>query len=313
MHLVIPFAAPLPEAGQEALRALRLPNLAALLGQLAPPQPGDRDEGDEWSMSPPHERVLARERGLAFEDGLVPTAAWQAREDGLATGTAPWGLLTPSHWVLGSEQLNLSDPEALALEEAESRRFLEAVRELFESEGFELVYGAPTRWYASHPGLAGLPTAALDRVIGRNVDRWLDPHPRARLVRRLQSEVQMVWQHHPLNEAREARGLPQVNSVWLSGCGVAPEGAPPPDLTVDERLRRPALEQDWAAWQRAWEALDAEALAGLREAAQGGGAARLTLCGERSASTLRLRPAGVWSRLSAIARRPDPRELLAGL
>jgi hypothetical protein len=56
MHLVIPFAAPLSEPGKEALRSLRWPHLQALLAGRT----GQRDEGDELGLSPPHERALAR-------------------------------------------------------------------------------------------------------------------------------------------------------------------------------------------------------------------------------------------------------------
>jgi hypothetical protein len=36
---------------------------------------------------------------------------------------------------------------------------------------------------------------------------------------KLQNEVQMAWFEHPLNEAREARGLPAINSIWLHAQG----------------------------------------------------------------------------------------------
>ena len=44
---------------------------------------------------------------------------------------------------------------------------------LFDSEGYVLTWGAPLRWYIAHESLSELPTASIDRVIGRNVDRWL--------------------------------------------------------------------------------------------------------------------------------------------
>src|SRR5258707_13045446 len=38
---------------------------------------------------------------------------------------------------------------------------------------------------------------------------------------KLQNEVQMAWFEHPVNEAREARGLPAVNSIWFHAQGSA--------------------------------------------------------------------------------------------
>ena len=54
---------------------------------------------------------------------------------------AAWGLLTPTHWQVGREQIVLRDPAALELDEAESRALLQAVRELFESRGLGAALG----------------------------------------------------------------------------------------------------------------------------------------------------------------------------
>ncbi|WP_442975439.1 hypothetical protein, partial [Salmonella enterica] len=96
-----------------------------------------------------------------------------ARADGLDPGDLAWGLLTPAHWQLGREHLTMGDPDALALDAGESRAYFDAVRPLFESEGWLCAWGAPTRWYVAHASLTELPTASLDRVIGRNPDLWM--------------------------------------------------------------------------------------------------------------------------------------------
>lgn len=278
MQLLIPFAAPRAAPWAE-LSGLALPNLQRLLAQWAET---DRDEADELSLSPPHERALARALGWQGSDGRLPWAAQAAAADGIDVGDLAWGLLTPAHWHLGTDQVSLIDPAALMLDAAGSKALFAAVQELFTSQGWLLAWGAPLRWYAAHESLAELPCAALDRVVGRNVDRWLGHDPGLRSIRRLQSEVQMVLYGHPLNEAREARGLLPVNSFWLSGCGMAqPATGTPP--TVDERLRAPALVGDWAGWARAWETLDEGPLRLLAEAGPATRAS-LTLCGDRSAA-----------------------------
>lgn len=304
VHLVVPFAVPLAEAGRATLSSLALPRLQAL---LAASPGGVRDDGDEFSLSTPHERAIARALGLSGADGQIPWAARQARQDGIDTADLAWGLLTPVHLHVGTEQVSLTDPAGLALGEEESRAIFDAVRELFTSEGFAMLWAAPLRWYVAHECLAELPTASLDRVVGRNIDRWLPGSASARLVRRLQNEVQMLLYTHPLNDAREQRGLPPVNSLWLSGCGMAQaDAAASPAL--DERLRDPALREDWPAWARAWEALDAGPLAGLLARLRAGETVRLTLCGERSGETfspewgLRAR-LGAWLRAPSVAPR----------
>ena len=310
MHLIVPFAAPLSDAGRAAARSLELPNLSRLLALL---DPQGRDEGDEWSLSPPHERALARVLGLSGADGAIPWAARHARADGVDVGDLAWGQIAPVHWHLGTEQVSLVDPATLMLDETTSRELLDAVRELFTGDGFVLAWGAPGRWYAAHESLASLPTASLDRVVGRNVDRWLGSDPAARRLRRLQAEVQMLLHAHPLNAARESRGLLPVNSFWISACGVAQAERPAPGLVVDERLRGPALAENWAAWVKAWESLDATSVADCAAALGQGASAQLTLCGERSSASFSAARAGTWRRLRTRWQAPAWPALLESL
>jgi hypothetical protein len=302
MHLMIPFAAPLSEAGRQAAAALALPKLQALLRHL---QVQDVDTGDEWSLSPPHERALARALGLQGADGLLPWAARQAQADGVPAAPLDdagcgWAWLTPAHWHLGTDQVSLMDPQHLMLDDSSSRLFCTAVEPLFSSEGFALHYGAPLRWYLAHPSLASLAAASLDRVIGRNVDRFLSNEGTAGRLRRLQSEAQMLLYTHPANDQRQAQGLLPVNSFWLSGCGAPQRPSAAPDTAapqVDARLRAPALAEDWAAWVKAWDTLDEGPLAALNAAVVAGKPVQLTLCGERSALTLASAPRSLWRRL----------------
>jgi hypothetical protein len=292
MHLIVPFAAPLSEAGRQALQTLKLPNLEAMVSGLAPAL---RDDGDEYALSPPHERAHARALGLAGADGELPWAALQAADDGLDTGDLAWGWVTPVHWEVAADHIRLADPAALQLAEAESRAFFDAVQPLFESEGVLLAWGAPDRWYAAHESLRELPTASLDRVINRPLDAWLPRAPQARLLRRLQNEVQMLLHTQARNVEREEQGALTLNSFWLSGCGVRqPVRAEKP--VIDDRLRQPALAEDWAAWREAWQALDAS------WASPAARPATLVLCGERGAMQFDTTPRSLWHRLRGTLR-----------
>jgi hypothetical protein len=315
MHLIVPFAGVMSEAGRAAVRELALPHLArALDGMglqwLAAPAGADPEE-PELSLTPPHEHVRALAWGLTVADGQVPWGALEAARLGLPGAERAWGRLTPAHWQLGTEQITMLAPQLLALDSAASAAFLEAVRPLFETEGFELHATEAGHWLASHPVLADLPCASLDRVIGRNVDLWLPADPRARLVRRLQNEVQMFLYTHPLNEEREGRGALPVNSFWLDACGMAPASQGTASLASsaavieDDRLRAPALTEDWFAWSRAFAQLDEGPIAQALQAAGEGHPVKLSLCGERQACTLTLRPLTAWQRLRR-AWRPPP-------
>lgn len=346
MHLIVPFAGVMSEAGRAAVRDLALPQLARALDgmelQWLGAPAGADPAAPELSLTPPHEHVKALAWGLSVTDGQVPWAALEAARLGLPgagggssagaiteanaesqavsdTGASAgyqvgsvkaWGRLTPAHWQLGTEQITMLAPQLLDLDSAVSTAFLEAVRPLFETEGFELHATAAGHWLASHPVLANLPCASLDRVVGRNVDLWLPADPRARLVRRLQNEVQMFLHTHPLNEEREQRGALPVNSFWLDGCGMAPATAVAggragsADVIEDDGLRAPALNEDWFAWSRAFAQLDEGPVAQALQAAREGHPVKLSLCGERQACILTPRPPTAWQRLRTAWRRP---------
>ncbi len=293
MHLIVAFAAPPQESMHAARPTVAAPALDRLLRHWAEVR---RDDADVSTLSPPHERALAAALGLTGTDGCLPWAARQAAQDGVEVGAQAWALLTPAHWLVGSDGVHLADPATLALSDEESRTLFDAVRPLFESEGYATAWGAALRWYAAHPSLQGLATASLDRAAGRNIAAWLPRQPEAKRARRLQNEVQMLLHGHPLNAAREAAGRLVVNSFWLSACGVA-QPASAADVQVDDRLRGPSLRGDVAAWCTAWQALDSQRVAPLLAAAERGRPARLTLCGERSSVELAPRGRGWWRRV----------------
>jgi hypothetical protein len=309
MHLLIPFASATSEAATQVARDLALPQLERLLARLTPTT---RDNGDADSWLPPHERALAAAWGWDAAATTLPFAALAAAADGIDVGTQCWGLVTPVHWQVGRDHVALADPALLALDNTESRELFDAVRELFESEGFVLAWGAASRWYAAHESLVALPCASLDRVVGRNVEPWLPRPPQAKLLRRLQSEVQLLLYPHPVNDAREARGALTVNSFWLSGCGRA-QPADTAAVQIDDHLRAPLLANDFAAWAEAWRVLDAGAIAELLARAERGESVALTLCGERSAQRFEALPRSLRQRLSSRWNAAAPHHILEGL
>jgi len=275
-HLLIPFAASPALADQQAMQQLALPQLDALLARLSL---AECDLQEATYFAPPHERALARHVGLP--ERATPWAAWQAR-----SSEGAWAFVTPCHWQVGADCVTLMEPAELALNEADSRALLTILAPWFAEDGIVLSYDLPTRWLARGGVFADLETASLDRVIGRNVRAWLPDAQQARTLHRLHSEMQMLLYTHPFNEARTARGLPTVNAFWLHGAGcleTLPASSALPEMPMT--LRAAALREDGAAWAHAWSALDNGAVAQLLTHVKAGGAARLTLCGERAAWT----------------------------
>lgn len=302
---MIPHASSAGEAATPLLAELPLPRLSLLLGLLQPHGPCLGN--DEYSFNTPLELALAGLRGGDNQaeapaqalPGTLPTAAWLAHSHGLSTAGQAWALLTPLHLSVGSDQITALAPAALNLSEAESRKFFATLAELWPAgEGWQAHWIGPTQWLIAHPKLAGLASASLDRVVQRSVDAWM---PQARGLRTLQNEVQMLLHGQALNDAREASGALTLNSVWISGCGAAEATALPADLQLDERLREPLLNGDWAAWAEAWRALDAGPVAQALTLANSSQTVQLTLCGERHAQSYALPPRPplrrLWQRL----------------
>jgi hypothetical protein len=285
-HLLIPFASASEPGCRAVLSQLKLPHLSALLGLLVAEH---TDEGDDHSLSPPHERVLARALGLCatdgrpYGDGQIPWAAAQSE-----TPALPQAWFMPCHFQVGMEQVTLLPGEQLGVSEAESRALLAALAPFAAEDGIALRFETATRWHASGEALRALACASLDRVSGRQVDAWMPESPAnpagAQLLKRLQSEAQMLFYTHPVNDAREAARQVPVNGFWVCGAGAHTSGAPLQAApAIPDALSLAALKADWAAWQQAWEALDSSYIRELLQAARQGQPVALTLCGERSA------------------------------
>jgi hypothetical protein len=308
MHVLIPFASTLSETSRQTFRQLNLPHLSQLLTRLTPGKPIG---GDEQRLSMPHELALARIYGWSVDDdGCLPWAARLAAQDGIPVRNEAWGLLSPVHFHIGTDHVTLADPQALRLSAQESHTLFEVVKPLFESEGWTMAWGGPTRWYCAHDSLDGLATASLDRVIGRNIQLWMPTAEQSRLVRRLQNEVQMLLYQQPLNDHRVGLGALPVNSFWLSGCGRPQRATEPADLQIELSLREHALARDWPAWAQAWKALDAGPLRELLERSKRHEPVGLTLGGDRVAQTFSPEARGLWARLSGGLRATSPAPLL---
>jgi len=308
-HLLLPFAACSADAWLPTLQSLPQHGLKHLGQLLQGMRLVQTDTRAAESLSPPHERALARARGVATlqtPEGLLPWAASEAlAHPGAGHGQA-WAWITPCHWAMGHLHATLSDPALLDLQENESRALLALMQPYFETDGITLHYQMPGRWLAEGEVFRGLPTASLDRVLARNVDAWLPAGPQAGPLRRLQNEMQMLLYTHSFNDARESQRQLPVNSFWISGTGDLP--APALELqghwpaSAPRSLAQAVFSEDWAAYAAAWQALDAGEIAQLLARQRAGDTVRLSLCGESSAQTFETRRTSLWSKFSSLFR-----------
>ena len=131
------------------------------------------------------------------------------------------------------------------------------------------------------------------------MDDWIPRQDAAKLLRRLQNEMQMLLYTHPVNNAREAARVPTVNAFWLSGTGALDADWQPAteSLTVAADLQTAAIHDDAAAWAAAWQALDAGPVQQALDAANRGEPVQLTLASLAHARSFHTAPLTFWTRL----------------
>lgn len=312
LHLLVPGAG-LPRAGDDRLAvqaaAPALPHLQSLLARM---QAAATITLPEDSLSMPHEIALARLNGLPDTPGHVP---WAAFECSLAGSPCAW--IKPCHWQVGTDHVLLGDPAELALDEQTSRALMAAAAPYFAEDGITLQWRMPGAWLAMGEVFRGLPALSMERAIGQRItpEVFETSARHSPVLRRLQNEMQMLFYTHPVNDARQARGLAPVNSFWVTGAGVLDAPASPArGLKLETRLQPYALRHDAAAHAAAWQAVDADDCARLLAALQAGQDVRLTLCGTQRAVTYAPAAPGLLQRAARLfGARPDVSGALAAL
>lgn len=316
-HLIIPGALlPLPD-GHPRPPLPPLPHLDALLRQL---RPAGHIECDDEGPADPAELATALAMGLPAEPGKIP---WAALESGTIGTPCAW--LVPCHWQLGMDHVLLTDPVHLHLTEDQSRALLASVEPLLMEDGIKVRHQMPQAWLAEGEVFRELSTWSIARAVGHRLTPTLlastPVASNAALLRRLQSELQMVFYTHPVNEARERAGQLPVNALWIAGAGVLAEPIPlRPELQVENRLvmaeqaeTGSSLDQAIAAHHEAWKALDADSGRRLLDSAKAGREVRLVLCGPRQALAFAPARDGLLGRISRIFDRPQLGEILKQL
>jgi hypothetical protein len=154
----------------------------------------------------------------AFElgEGVYPAGALTLAAQGADPGEDSWARADPVHLRVMDDRLIVVPAETFALRAEESQALCEALNAHFA--GMEFGVAQPRRWYAKL-GQIEENRPALDAA-GTALELPKQTAP-------LLTEIQMVLHSHPVNETREARGEPPVNSLWLWGAGRAPRARAP--------------------------------------------------------------------------------------
>ncbi|HEX9396830.1 MAG TPA: hypothetical protein VF943_08855 [Burkholderiales bacterium] len=302
---------------------------------------------------PSIELLLARSRrrnetALPFESWLlrsfqstsenIPAGALTVLAAGREPGAASWVRADPVHLRVMRDHLAVLPPEGLEISRKEADALCDALNRHFAGS-FVIEAVEPRRWCARLSKELAVGNAPALESAGREMAQPRDSGP-------LLTEIQMLLHAHPVNAAREARGEPVLNSLWLWGAGRAAGGASPwnavlsaeplarglarlagarhaplpaaaawleraPEvgrvLVVLDALRAPAALEDFAAYGENLHALEATWFAPLLAALRSGRAGMLTVHVPDSAASFET----VRGDLRRFWRRPHPLESLA--
>ena len=149
--------------------------------------------------------------------------------------------LQPVHLHATRDHLILMGQNQIDLTAEESAQLLNAALPFIE-EDFQspILFQNQHYWFIPAGPFSSLASYSVDQAHGRNIDWWMprDTHEEgiAKRWRKLQNEVQMLWHIGPVNEEREQRGMPSINSLWISGIGKLNDVKPAELLKESQRL-----------------------------------------------------------------------------
>jgi hypothetical protein len=134
---------------------------------------------------------------------------------------------------MGQNQIDLTAEESAQLLKAA----LPFIEEDFQSA---VLFEDKHYWFIPAGPFASLASYSVDQAHGRNIDWWMPRDTQeegiAKHWRKLQNEIQMLWHIGPVNEERGQRGMPSINSLWISGIGKLSDVQVPASLQQSQRL-----------------------------------------------------------------------------
>lgn len=212
VHLAVPGLFLPRDAANEACAGLRLRALETFLA---------RAHGEDL-------RIGSLEAWLcdAFGAGDGAVAPVTLRADGGQAGTAYWLRADPVHLVLRGSEVILRPLASLTADEA--GQLCDTLNRHFARDKLHFLALHPQRWYLRLEQAPNIETHTLAQAAGRDIRNYLPHGPDALEWHRVLNEIQMLLHGHSVNEAREMRGEPVINSIWPWGGGYGRDRIAPP-------------------------------------------------------------------------------------
>ena len=148
-----------------------------------------------------------------------------------------WLRAQPIHFAAGLDRLTTVLLHGAARMSAAERAALSpTLADHLESSGLQLHEGADGEWLLCSETPLQVQTVTPE-FAAANPRAEILPHGRdAGGLRRVMTEMQMLLHDHPVNAARESRGMPALNAIWVHGEGMLSEvsGQALPEASGDD-------------------------------------------------------------------------------
>jgi hypothetical protein len=150
-----------------------------------------------------------------FQPKLINAAlAWQ--QLGNDAQGAYWLYAAPVHLQLQRDTFSLAG--VLTLEPEESAALTAALNKHFKADALMFLWHQD-KWFLRFDSNPNITTHAPQAALNKAVEAYLPTGEGAMQWAAFTNEVQMLLFEHPINQAREAKNLPVVNSIWCYGLG----------------------------------------------------------------------------------------------
>lgn len=129
-----------------------------------------------------------------------------------------WMYAAPVNMQLGRDSYFLTDPELIMIKEEESVALVESLNAHFAGLGYYF-YVKDNVWFLGLDNDPQITATHIKQVTNQDIANYLPQGEGALVWNKLQNEIQMLLFSHPINQIRESKGLPMINSLWCYGLG----------------------------------------------------------------------------------------------
>lgn len=147
-----------------------------------------------------------------FQPKLINAAlAWQ--QLGNDAGSGYWLYALPVHLVLQRDSFSLASPVPLPLALEEINALTSTFNKHFVADGL-MFFWHENYWFLRLASNPNIQTNPPENAANKNIEAFLPTGEGSIKWATFTNELQMLLFAHPINQAREAKGLPAVNSIW---------------------------------------------------------------------------------------------------